>query len=886
MKSLQIILLAICITIRIHLRCAPQIYQKTTSQQLTTTRNLKSPHTRLEILESASSSLSPSLVHIHILSPKNPRNHQYSVTVQSQNNYTGTAALISEAEATRPFPPLLFEWKPPFAGEYEILVHELKIDAEASVKTVPMDRIPLSIEKHDDADAAMDLIRERLKQYSHVPCASLDRADAYSIWDGYWLGPGLSLEEGRKLRNGWMFLPHESMNCTIPSYTQQDLLQLPEETSIYVFGTSRERGVFLSILDILLTAEEKEHLEASVIGKCWGRAIVQKGNIKLMYQDFRVINFEPPGSARFMECHNDKVAKLGDALFIENAWKVWEEIFAEEAEWPSVIYMLTDDGPNYDFEYHTKSFVTRLPQSWNGTLVLSDYSFTAKHPNMEYIEKHNDYRAELKQKINVLNDNRVRWLDGMGIAKEMRLYGEWGADHIAQSQHFHHFCNETYIDENFNVQSMNVCSNITEMVAHLLLSHALPSKELISERTEDSALDESNIDTTLRYCHSCPRRLLPFHITPYPDMTCEMGPFHERTDIDPQATVCTKLSTFDLEFCPEACMKEKVSWKFDSQSDVVDVRECIVEVLQHNDDDAIVRVDDIIEDPPTDGDPIPSWIRANLADVAGKQCRESDIPFYWLIPESGGTAIQELYWCLGLTIANEVGANPKLGRVKQMKLVKFLPFHGKEWPTLNVDTSTKEGILRAKQLGLASSNRPSVDLVVSSHLRFAAQELFDSTHKGKVFSIFRNPGSFCIAPPRDRRSIFSNVKYAKGHWMVRNLVGKEDSNQSVSTKDLELAKEIVRTKIIVGLESRFVKSFDRFNEYLGIKIHSQLRRGQCVREYARSNKEKGIAAGGLNSDQLKVIAEKNHLDVLLYEFVEGLFNEQGFVPEVNAEDSS
>lgn len=508
---------------------------------------------------------------------------------------------------------------------------------------------------------------------------------------------------------------------------------------------------------------------------------------------------------------------------------------------------------------------------------------------MEYIEKHNDYRAELKRNINELNDNRVRWLDGMGIAKEMRLYGEWGADHIAQSQHFHHFCNETFVDANFHAQSMNVCSNITEMVAQLLLSHALPSKETLSENTKDSTSDESNIDTTLRYCHACPRRLLPFHITPYPDMTCEMGPFHERTDADPQASVCTKSSSFDLEVCPDTCMKEKVAWTFESQSDVVNVRECTGEVSQNKDVDAFDAFHDRIENLPNGDGPIPSWIQSNLRDVTDKKCRESDIPFYWLIPESGGTAIQELYWCLGLTIANEVGANPKLGHDKDTKLVKFLPFHGREWPVVNVDMSTKEGILRAKQLGLASSTRPSVDLVVSSHLRFAAQELFDSVHKGKVFTIFRNPlqreASLLHRHERGDPS-FRTSNVPSDNWMVRNLVGKEDSNQSLSTQDLETAKEIVRTKIIVGLESRFVKSFDRFNQYLGIKIHSKLRRGQCIREYVRSKDEQGTQKVDLNSDQWKAIAEMNHLDVLLFEYVEGIFNEQGFVAEINPKDST
>lgn len=234
-------------------------------------------------------------------------------------------------------------------GQYEILVHEVPTQMEGnSVEILPIDRITLGIERQSDDDKPS--IQDRLDS---PPCYSLDRVDVYSSWDGDWVGPGLGMARDAALRNGWKFLPNKSMNCTIPTYTQQQLLSVQQEKSIFVFGTSRERGVFLSLLDLLVPPEEKEMLDVSVVGKCWGRATVQKGNIKLLYQDFRVIHFEPPGATQTMECHNDKIAKLGDALFIENAWKVWDELFAAKEEWPDVVYMLTNDGPNYDFEYHT-----------------------------------------------------------------------------------------------------------------------------------------------------------------------------------------------------------------------------------------------------------------------------------------------------------------------------------------------------------------------------------------------------------------------------------------------------------------------------------------------------------------------------------------------------
>ena len=478
---------------------------------------------------------------------------------------------------------------------------------------------------------------------------------------------------------------------------------------------------------------------------------------------------------------------------------------------------------------------------------------------MEYIEKYNAYILDLKDKLQLLNDRRIRWLDGMGISKEMRLYGEWGEDHIAQSQHFHHFCNEKYEDMESNIKTMNVCSNITEMVASLLLSHALRPKNSKLKYGKGTSPVE-NGETSLRYCHACPKRLLPFHITPRPQMTCEVGNFHKRTDSEDKAAVCSKYSQSFLEMCPDYCMKENVSYQFNSQSDIVNVRECSMQTTSSVDEATDGKLELVGNDESSlDPDAIPSWLRSNLADVnSADECNDSDTPFYWNIPESGGTAIQNLYWCIGLTLANELGSNPKFYS-EDTRLVKFLPFKSKEWSVINVDTSTKEGILRAKDLGLVFSKNPSVDLVVSSHFRLATKELFDSNHKAKVFAIFRHP----VAREFVHQSTIDN-------WMVRNLVGKENPNLTLTYDDLAAAKEIIRAKVKIGLENQFVKSFDRFNSYLGIKIHKQSTRGRCIREYARTN---GIDVSA-TSDESKAISERNTFDVLLYEYAEALFNEE------------
>ena len=194
-------------------------------------RLTSSPNIRTEVFKSQSSSLNPSLIHVEILSPKNPRKFQYSVVVLSPNNYTGVATLITEpAGDTRPFPALMFEWSPIVEGEYEIVVHEVPKDAEDHPVNIAIDRISLRVERQNDDIVS---IQDRLQ---HPTCSRLDKSDAYSVWSGDWLGPGLGLELNDTLRSGWMFLPGHTMNCTIPTFSQTELLQVPEQTSIYILG--------------------------------------------------------------------------------------------------------------------------------------------------------------------------------------------------------------------------------------------------------------------------------------------------------------------------------------------------------------------------------------------------------------------------------------------------------------------------------------------------------------------------------------------------------------------------------------------------------------------------------------------------------------------------
>ena len=130
-------------------------------------------------------------------------------------------------------------------------------------------------------------------------------------------------------------------------------------------------------------------------------------------------------------------------------------------------------------------------------------------------------------------------------------------------------------------------------------------------------------------------------------------------------------------------------------------------------------------------DAVPSWMQSNLADVSSSLSKE-DVPLFFHIPKAAGTAIQNLYWCMGLTLANEVGANEKFAHNKDTKMLEFQPFHSLDYHVVNVDTTSRNGILRAKNMGLVSSTDPAVDVVVSGEINYSAQNLFDEGHKGRV----------------------------------------------------------------------------------------------------------------------------------------------------------
>ena len=138
----------------------------------------------------------------------------------------------------------------------------------------------------------------------------------------------------------------------------------------------------------------------------------------------------------------------------------------------------------------------------------------------------------------------------------------------------------------------------------------------------------------------------------------------------------------------------------------------------------------------------------------------------------------------------------------------------------------------AKKLRLSSANIPNM-IIVSSRLHDASS-LFTSANKGRVFTLIRHPiqraaSLFYFTQDtnwrRNNVKQFENInilEYFKSgmgenNWMTRFL--SNTFKRDLNNDDLEVAKEVLRRKCLVGLMSQKAESFDRIQQYFHIIVY-------------------------------------------------------------------
>jgi hypothetical protein len=286
--------------------------------------------------------------------------------------------------------------------------------------------------------------------------------------------------------------------------------------------------------------------------------------------------------------------------------------------------------------------------------------------------------------------------------------------------------------------------------------------------------------------------------------------------------------------------------------------------------------------------------RDNLANVWEPFDRSRDVPYFWQIPKAGTTnALAYLSTCMDLVKSTRVGSH--FSEHTELKVVNF---EGHKY--MNVDTSTVDGMRRAKELQLEQSHL--VDVVTSGFVHEIPKELFSREHRGRMFALFRHPIERLVSiffylqtatweptyhPDFADLTVEEYVKsqYFEGNWMVRMITNK--MNGPVTNSDLKIAKEFLKTKCLVGLQSSMNDSLDRFQRYFGWDLKDTVRNGNILEgEICRERFFHPEKAGGLKmntnkhpkiepgSSEYLALLEGSKLDMELYLYAIELYSEQ------------
>merc|ERR1712232_1142514 len=265
----------------------------------------------------------------------------------------------------------------------------------------------------------------------------------------------------------------------------------------------------------------------------------------------------------------------------------------------------------------------------------------------------------------------------------------------------------------------------------------------------------------------------------------------------------------------------------------------------------------------------------------------NDIPFFWHIPRCAGSTIKAIMGeCLGLILACEVGVRDGHEDDPSLDIINY-----KGARYMNVDTSSLEGINRARDKKLVGSNVARPQAIVSSYLLPISQEIYDHSHKGRAFTLLRHPIERAVSMYYFNHQIgnlaneISLEDYAKGqgienNWMVRYLTGKLEDE--LPSDALFEAKNNLKKKFLIGFVDDLNESIQRFLKYNDWAYHEYdmtkaTQQEQCVNMLAEVGANKNMAGYVLpkrGSQLYSWISWQTSYDIKLYEYAKELFDTQ------------
>lgn len=318
-----------------------------------------------------------------------------------------------------------------------------------------------------------------------------------------------------------------------------------------------------------------------------------------------------------------------------------------------------------------------------------------------------------------------------------------------------------------------------------------------------------------------------------------------------------------------------------------DDEDSFLEKPQSNLFDAPVKIDENIRIPE---------VYKHAVDVRGPAFSDSETPFFVQHNDGSGVIEDVLSKCLGLTLA--VSTQPIPDALKN-SLTTF-DLEGDPIQTyVSVDLSRETGIMDAKEKKLISEG-PNMGLgaIFTNNFHFAGENLFDRGHQARLFTIIRHPVDRTLSEYHtfiqnsEEGTNISVEEFIQGpdynaNWFTA-FVGK--SNGSPTNSNLQVAKELLRTKYLIGVYDDIIGSLNLFEDYFFWKhdrfnsFSKKCNKKSFKKEYARNfavyhsighHVRKG-------SKVYNSIIEMNQFDMELYWFgVELNRCQRAWIPELN-----
>lgn len=166
-----------------------------------------------------------------------------------------------------------------FPGSYLVFVEDINLLARTEdAKGMPIQGSPFPLTIVGEATINVEALPVCGVGEGHFNVSS-------TYWRrGSWVSSNIGSAKHGVLRDGWVFQPRD---CVHETFVYEDLMllaALEKPTWLLAVGNSILRGIYLTMVDMILVRGQKDELDTSVIEKCWGFVDIKIGNLRLTYQ--------------------------------------------------------------------------------------------------------------------------------------------------------------------------------------------------------------------------------------------------------------------------------------------------------------------------------------------------------------------------------------------------------------------------------------------------------------------------------------------------------------------------------------------------------------------------------------------------------------------------